>query len=173
MFLKHLCLLKDLETMLVNTIYTVFEEIQVVETAAYLLQCVNKIAHQPAIKSCAEKKAVELRVLFVKECQKTRHEFDNFHQHPPLRINEPPYAGTALWIAALIANLKRMWIAVCDATNELQFADNVEVVYGELSEALYAFQNQKYQDWLDTLAKLDSSQLQQKLDIVSNIFCNR
>lgn len=85
-------IVKDLETIFIQTIDRTFEEIQVLETAAHFLKRVSKSAHQPAIKLCTEKKAIELRVLFLKECQMARNEFDEFHQLPPLRISEPPFS---------------------------------------------------------------------------------
>jgi hypothetical protein len=159
---------KDLETILIETINRTFDEIQVVEAAAHFLKCLNRSAYRPAIKSCAEKKAMELQMLFLKECQKTRHEFDAFHKQPPLRINEPPYAGPALWTAALSANLKRTLDVVHDATSHIKFDGKIEVVYTELQVALSTFQTQKYEDWLETFSDFDSSQLQIKLELVSD-----
>jgi len=102
--------------MLVNTINGALAPIQVVDAVAHLLQIFHKLAHRPAIKNCVEKKSMELRSLFLKQCHKIRHEFDDYHRKPPLRMNEPNFAGSALWAKALCAFVEKGWLSLCNAT---------------------------------------------------------
>ena len=153
--------------MLVNTINRALEQIEVIDAAGHILQIVHKLAHRPTIKNCAEKKSIELRALFLQQCQKVRHEFDDFHRKPPLRVNEPSFAGAALWANALCTFIEKGWMSVCKATGpSADYDDNLEATCVDLKSALYSYPEHNYKDWLDTLSDLDPSQLQERLDQV-------
>ena len=155
--------------MLTSTINGALEKIQVIDTAAYLLCTFHKIAHRPAIKHCVDKRSMKLRALFLQQCQKTRHEFDDFHRNPPSRLNEPSFAGSALWAKALCTLVENGWLSVCNATSQnSEYDDNLESTYLELITALSAYQQQKYSDWLQSLSELDTSLLQERLDQVGS-----
>ena len=38
-----------------------------------------------------------------------RHEFDENRRRPPLRPNEPPYAGSAVWAHSLARGVEEAW----------------------------------------------------------------
>lgn len=153
--------------MLVNIIHGALEQVQVIDAAAHLVQIFHRIAHRPAIKHCMEKRAIELRGLFLRQCQKIRHDFDNNYRRPPLRKNEPIGAGSALWANALCASLETGWNSICNASVEsVKYDSNVEKVYSELVQALTMYRKQKYLDWIESLAGLDASELQERLDQV-------
>jgi len=156
--------------MLVNAINGALEQVQVVDAAAHLLQIFHKIAHRPAISNCMEKRTMELGGLFLRQCQKIRQEFDNNHRSPPLRKNEPVGAGSALWASALCTSVEQSWNSLCNSSaRNLELDDHVESVFSELVRSLTMYQTQKYTDWIESLAGLDASQLQDKLDQVSFI----
>ncbi len=153
--------------MLVNAINRALDQIEVIDVVGHTLQIIHNLAHRPTIKNCAEKKAVEMRALFLKQCQKVRHEFDDFHRNPPLKVDEPYFAGAALWAKSLFLFVENGWTSVCNAMGPTTVHDDsLELTVADLKSALFSYQQQKYRDWLDTLLDLDPAELQEQLDQV-------
>ncbi len=154
--------------MLINAINRALDQIEVVRVAGHILQIVHKLAHHQTVKYCAKKKSIELRTLFQQQCQKVRREFDSFHRKPPLRINEPNFAGGALWAKALSDVIEEGWVVVLQATEpDTKYNDGLELVVDDLKSALHAYQQQMYKKWLETMSKPDPSLFQELLDQVN------
>lgn len=148
--------------MLVNTINGALEPIEVIDAAAHLVQLVCNLAHRPTIKNCAEKRCLKLRDLYLQQCNRLRHEFDDCHRLPPLAMNHPRFSGSALWVKALCSFVKRGWYSVCSSTGA-NIDINSKGAYTDLNGALQAFQHKKYKDWSGVLLDQDHSHLQDRL----------
>jgi hypothetical protein len=113
-----------------------------------------------------------VRNLFLEQCQAIRQEFYDLHRTPPLRINEPRYAGSALWAKALCTTVEEGWDLVNKAKTNSKIPDGGDLDYtcGSLISALQAYQRQKYDTWLDMIAAIDSVAIQKRLDQVSCSF---
>ena len=157
---------QDLDAIYTNMIHKAFEPVLVIEIAVDMLKQFQKLAHRQAIRSCVQKKEHHVCSLFSKHCQKIRQEFDSFHREPPLRINEPQFSGSALWAQSLCSIIKNESILVCSATDKVT-AIAVELESKNLIAALTAFQHNCYNDWLLTLASMDSESIEARLDQVS------
>lgn len=144
------------------------EQIKVIQAAANLLQVFRKLAHRPVIKHNTEKRYLDLRAMFQKQCTFIRREFDDCHRRPPLKINESSFAGSALWAKSRSAFIEK---GIEDIRNSIgdvsNFDDSLDVICAELVAAFDAYQNQKYEDWLDTIETMNSNKLQERLDQVS------
>ena len=74
-----------------------------------LLELFGGLATRSAIKQHVEKKTSETYLLFVRELDRTRKEIDENRAKPPLRVNEPQYAGAALWAHQHAAWMTATW----------------------------------------------------------------
>jgi hypothetical protein len=156
---------------MVGVINSSFESIQVIAAAAHLLQVFRKYSLRQSVWQCWNNKAIDLLGLFSGKCNTIRQEFETLHRNPPLRKNEPYYAGAALWSRALRSIIEKDWDVIEEATLFAQIPkstrDDVETSYEQLTAALRAYQKQKYTDWLSTLQDIDSIFFQERLDMVS------
>ena len=157
---------QDLDAIIINIINKAFEQVKVIETAIHLLLSFREMAHRSAIQLCVSKKSFDVRNLFKKQCQSIRQEFDDFHRKPPLRMNEPRYAGAALWARALFLTVDDGWNLVKESTTKSD-VDDLEGFVENLKSALYSYQSQKYNDWLGTFSDMDSASFQERLNEVS------
>ena len=156
--------------MLINIINKAFDGVQVVQTSITLLLSFHHLAVRPAIQQCVSSKAGEVKSLFKKQCQSLRQEFDDFHRNPPLRMNEPCYAGAALWANGLNCFIDDSWALLKDI-NIMEEKDLSELsgLVNDFQFAIFSYQSQKYSTWLETFARLDTSSFQELLNQV-NIF---
>ncbi|GMI21327.1 hypothetical protein TeGR_g3290 [Tetraparma gracilis] len=157
---------KDLEVMYANVINTAFEGITQVSVGVVLLEIFYSLAKRETIKRCVEKKTAEIYALFISQCQGIRSEFDECRKAPPLRPNEPQYAGTALWARSLSTMVQEAWGMLQDAkylvpTREQEDAEHH---FNKLMGTLNDFKLQHYQQWVDTLQSIDSTELQRRLE---------
>ena len=157
--------------MIIGVINSSFKNIQVIPAAAHLLQIFRRLALRQSIWNCWNKQALDLIALFSKNCNAIRQEFETYHRKPPLHPNEPNYAGAALWSRALRLTIEKNWKIINEATLSSNIPDNTwddaKELYEQLRVALYAYQKQKYSDWLFTLEEVDSSFFHERLSMVS------
>jgi dynein heavy chain len=147
-------------------INTAFEGITQVSVGVVLLEIFYSLAKRETIKRCVEKKTAEIYALFISQCQGIRSEFDECRKAPPLRPNEPQYAGTALWARSLSTMVQEAWGMLQDAkylvpTREQEDAEHH---FNKLMGTLNDFKLQHYQQWVDTLQSIDSTELQRRLE---------
>ena len=157
---------KDLEVMYANVVNTAFDGISQVSAGVVLLEIFYSLAKRETIKRCVEKKTEQIYALFISQCQGIRHEFDEQRKSPPLRPNEPQFAGTALWARSLSTMIQEAWALLQEAkylvpTRE---AEDAELHFNKLMGTLNDFKTQHYQHWVDTLATIDSTELQRRLE---------
>lgn len=107
---------KDLEVMYTNMISASFEGVNCVAEAVGVLQIFQSLAKRDAIKRCVEKKNSDLYLLFIHDVEEVRREFDENRREPPLRNDEPRWAGSALWATALAQNVEHSWSLLQAAT---------------------------------------------------------
>ena len=157
---------KDLEVMFANVVNTAFDGVTQVNAGVNLLEIFYSLAKRDSIKRCVEKKTAEVYVMFIKQCQSVRHEFDEKKKSPALRVNEPQYAGPALWARSLAVMCQESWAALQNAKylTLLREADEAKEIYEKLMNVLNDFTKMFYQNWVDSIEKIDSSELQRRLD---------
>jgi len=158
---------KDLDERFINTINAAFKPIKEIKIAAKIFQSFRKIVHRRVVNICLDKKASDICELFKKECEQVRNEFDDHHRNPPLRKDEPPFAGPALWAQALCKDIEDKWhvlevVAQGDSSGLL--SDAKEKKEG-LLEALQGYQRQKYESWMAiTSNAMNTIELRYRLD---------
>lgn len=154
--------------MFINTIHRAFEPVKELKIAVSLLQSFRDISRRHVIRLCLVKKATDVCQMFMKDCQLIRIEFDDYHRNPPLRRDEPRYAGPALWAESLKKDIERKWSIVESAVkNDIPAEVLTEAAEKKMNliDALHGYQRQKYQDWMAvTSASIDSNELRYRLD---------
>ncbi|GMH50243.1 hypothetical protein TrRE_jg3287 [Triparma retinervis] len=157
---------KDLEVMYANVITTAFDGVAQVSAGVILLEIFYSLAKRLGIKRCVEKKTADIYSLFIKQCQSIRSEFDEQRKSPPLRPNEPQYAGTALWARSLSVMVQEAWAMLQGAKYLVTTRESIEAeeVFNKLMGVLNDFKSQHYQHWVETLEEIDSTELQKRLE---------
>ena len=87
--------------MFANVINAAFEGNSSVAEGVTLVETFFNLAKRDAVRKCVEKKATEMIQLFLKQVLKIRSELETSRNNPPLRMQEPQYAGSALWAHSL------------------------------------------------------------------------
>ena len=82
--------------MFTNVINGAFESTSTVAEGVILTETFFRLAKREAVKRCVDKKAAEIQHLFITQVMKTRSEFDTSRLNPPLRMQEPQFAGIIL-----------------------------------------------------------------------------
>ena len=131
-----------------------------------LLETFYLLARHDAIKLCVEKKTSDIYLLFKEQVERIRHEFDERRRRPPLRINEPQFAGSALWAKSLAAMVTESWDLLQGAKYLVRTreAGDAEAAYTSLLTVLNDFKAIRHGHWAEDLHALDSVALQSKLE---------
>jgi dynein heavy chain len=111
------------------------------------------LAKRDAIKRCIERKAFEVLHMFLKEVQITRGEFEQSRQNPPLRQQEPQYAGSALWahgLAELVKNSYEKIVLLKQMLNPRDFEEGKEN-YTTLMAVIKDFKHARYNQWIENV----------------------
>jgi hypothetical protein len=152
---------------IINVINKTFSQVVVIDDAIQMLITFQKLAHRGQIKICVTKKANDVRTLFKNQCHSIRKEFDDFHRSPPLRVDEPQFAGAALWAQSLSKTIDHGWALVCrHAIESEKDIDDLEIFVNDLKSAIHSYQCQKYDDWICTFVDLDATDFQERLNQV-------
>lgn len=160
--------MKDLEVMMQNVINSAFESVTTVVAGVDLLEAFSELAKREAIKRCVTKKTAEVFQLFGRELDQIRLEFDQFRVSPPLRADEPRFAGAALWARGLQERAENDWSHLQTAShylNKTREAEEVKATYDTLVQVLEDFSMKMYQDWMTQMHGLDQAHMLQKLEI--------
>jgi dynein heavy chain len=157
---------KDLEAMYTNMISASFEGVNCVTEAVGVLQIFQSLAKRDAIKRCVGKKNSDLYLLFIHDVEEVRREFDENRRAPPLRNNEPHWAGSALWAASLAQNVQHSWSLLRAASYFMAAGgtNEAEIAYKALMSVVGEYKASRYKSWVNSMGALDSSTLQAKLD---------
>ena len=158
---------KDLEVMFTNVINASFDAISTVAEGAVLVDTFFLLAKRETVKRCVERKASELQQMFLKQIQSVRAEFENGRQNPPLRLQEPTFAGSALWANSLGSIIKDSYDNLIKIRHILLPRDYKEAKenYLQFMSVIKDFKQSRYQHWLEDLTeKAKDNGLQTRLD---------
>lgn len=157
---------KDLEVMYTNVIGTAFEGVQRIPDCVALLEIFYSLAKLDAIKRCVEKKTAEVYELFIRQVERTRHEFDENRRNPPIRESEPEFAGAALWARSLGVMIHQNWALLKESTFLLHSreTDEAEMAYKSLMTVVNDFKLNRYQAWVERLNAMDPTNLLKRLE---------
>jgi dynein heavy chain, axonemal len=152
--------------MYTNVIGTAFEGVARVQDGVALLEVFYTLAKRDAIKRCVEKKTAEIFELFIRQVERTRHEFDENRRNPPLRENEPEFAGAALWARSLGAMVHLSWALLQESKFLVRGreAADAEASYHALMTVLNEFKLNRYQAWVDRVNSMDPGNMLRRLE---------
>ena len=158
---------KDLEVMFTNVINAAFESTSTVAEGVILTETFFRLARREAVKRCVDKKATEIQHLFINQVVKTRSEFDLSRLNPPLRMQEPQYAGSALWAHGLAALVTESYESLARLREILTTRDSEEAheAYTALISVIQDFKQARYNQWAaDVAEKAKDNGLQVRLE---------
>lgn len=101
------------------------------------------------------------------QVERTRHEFDENRRNPPIRENEPEFAGAALWARSLGAMMHQNWLLLKESESFLVHSretDEAEAAYRSLMTVVNDFKLNRYQAWVDRLNAMDPANLLRRLE---------
>ena len=158
---------KDLEVMYTNVINAAFECTTTVSDSVHLVETFFWLAKRDTLRRAVEKKAVETVAKLVHQMSTSRTEFENLRVNPPLRLNEPQYAGSALWAHSLLADIREGYTAIqkikeiIDKVNMDELKSNFET----FSTVIKEFKENRYKVWIEQLnEKAKDNGLQARLE---------
>ena len=156
---------KDLEAMTQNVINAAFDAISTIHGGVDLLQAFQTIAKREAIRRCIEKRIIDVFNMFKSNVAYVRNAFEKNKLNPPLSATEPQYAGAALWARSMLISvqedlqrLDRLW-----QTRTTEKEEAFESFEG-LKSVLKDFIQKKYNDWLEDLNSLGTTNLTSRLE---------
>lgn len=156
---------KDLEAMYANVMNAAFDGVTRVAEAVGLLETFRGLAQRDAIQRCVEKKTAEAYLLFNRTIEDVRRDFDENRRTPPLRPQEPKWAGSALWAKALATIVEDAWVLLKNVGHHRpREAEEAEAAYRQFIAVLNDYKASRYKGWLDSLCELDGAALQVKLE---------
>ncbi len=162
---------KDLEVMYTNVINASFESATTVADNSHLVATFFWLAKSDSIKRAVEKKAMESMQKLLNQISSSRTEFESQRANPPLRLNEPQYAGSALWGHALLADIKEGYTALLSIKEIFGKAEMAELTagYEVFANVIKDFKEARYKMWMEMLndkAKDDGLQLRLQKNIM-------
>jgi dynein heavy chain len=158
---------KDLEVMFTNVINNAFEGTTTVVDQVHLTETFFWLAKRDAVKRCVERKATETITKLMNQITQSRTEFESRRGHPPLRLNEPQYAGSALWANSLLVAIKEGYEALQRIVHLSTPRDIEELVdsYNIYLTGINDFKLSRYNTWMDNLnEKAKNNGLQVRLE---------
>jgi len=104
--------------------------------------------------------------MFTKQIEQTRHEFDEDRRNPPLRENEPEFAGAALWARSLAKMVQQNWELLRSSQFLLHTreADDAETAFHALMTVLNDYKLNRYQAWVERINAMDPQNLLRRLE---------
>ena len=144
---------KDLEVMYTNVLNAALEGNSTVSEGVILIETFSRLAKREAIKRCVDKRASDTQNLFMKLVLWTRSEFDSSRLNPPLRAQEPQYAGSALWAQSLATLVTESYDSLIRLKNILSVRDFEEAkeAHTALISVIQDFKVSRYNQWVDDL----------------------
>ncbi|RQM24639.1 hypothetical protein B5M09_005107 [Aphanomyces astaci] len=158
---------KDLEAMTQNVINAAFDSVSTISAGCDLLQAFQTIAKREAIRRCVEKRTVDVYGMFKAEVVTVRNLFEKNKAVPPLSITEPQYAGAALWARGLQLRVKEDLARLALLTSLPPGAvelDEAQTQFDGLKAVLHDYIQKKYNDWIDELNSLGTTNLNSRLE---------
>lgn len=146
---------KELEMHTTKVFDRAAEQCATVGQGVELLESFYKLAKRPAIKQCADRNAMRVYDLFRRSMERVKQEFEAGRHAPPLRGDEPQYAGAALWARGLRQRVAQDWELLegarymrVPAEDKEAVRSNVEQLVTELDDYIMA----QYRDgWMQDM----------------------
>jgi len=105
--------MKDLDNMYEAIIDQAFKNISTVEQGVEMLEAFDSLAKRSSIKLTVTKKAQDVLVLFNKEIEKVKQEYENLiKKQDQYRLQYGKYSGPALWVRSFIHRLEKQKEAI-------------------------------------------------------------
>ena len=156
---------KDLEAMTQNVINAAFDAVSTIPGGVDLLMAFQTIAKREAIRRCVEKRILDVYSMFKSNVKGVRNAFEKNKLNPPLSATEPEHAGAALWARSMLIKtqqeLKRLAHLWRPSGNE---KEDAEESFEGLKTVLNDFIQKKYNDWIEELNGLGSTNLTSRLE---------
>jgi len=111
--------LKDLEVMMVNVMSSAWDGVSSVSDGVQLLEAFHHLAVRSNMRQNVERKTTELYQLFVAELEWVKGEFLKRKKEAPVLMNQPRYAGTALWAKALLMRIQHSHASLASSSHYL------------------------------------------------------
>jgi dynein heavy chain len=159
---------KDLEVMYTILINAAFDNISSIADGVSLAETFLRLAKRDMIQRCVEKKISELHQTFLKQVQSIRSEFEHQRMSPPLRSQDPKYAGSALWAHGLATTVSQDYQLLSRLTNGVNERDveDAKEACATLVSVTNEFKKNRYEHWIEDLSeKAKENGLQKRLDI--------
>lgn len=158
---------KDLEVMYNLIINAAFENNSTVCDGVTLVETFYRQAKRYTIIQFVKRKATDTNNMFCRQVKDIREEFEKSRTNPPLRMQEPQYAGSALWAHSLSALVKESYECLKRlqyVLMERDFEESREAMIS-LTSVVQDFKLARYNSWLEDLhAKAANNGLQLRLE---------
>lgn len=145
---------KDLEVLFTNVITGAMEINATVSEGVSLVEMFQSLAKRDAVKRCVERKAADLKLMFTRQIQSCRSEFETNKNDPPLRPLEPPFAGSALWANSFSIMIDKSYESLQRLKGVLLDADfdDATIAYTQFMFDIKKFKANRFQQWADDLS---------------------
>ena len=157
--------MRDLEAMMSNVINVAFEGVTHIPSAVELLEAFASLACRPNVHKAVERKAQEVYAMFLTQMLDTKAYYEAHADNPPLKPNEPHFAGAALWARGLQARVERDWqaLAKCHFLAGGKLAESAGRTFDEHMTAYDENIRRQYALWMSSLHGTDQAVLGKRL----------
>ena len=154
--------MRDLEVMMQNVINAAFDGVKSITVAAELLEAFSHLAKRPNIQRAVDKRAAAVYAMFKAAMDSTKAYFEAHRLDPPLGLDEPKYAGSALWAKGLQADVERDWqqLEACHFITPCKEQAAALETYEDLMSVFEEHIRKKYSEWMTELSGTDQGALQ-------------
>ena len=120
------------------------------------------VVRRDAVMRAVETHASHMYSLFADELHEVKRQFDVNRQNPPIQDNHPRAFGAVHWASQLLSRLENGFAALrrAFADGELPHLPEIidlHTVYDMTVPQIELFINEKYQEWINTMSKMDVS----------------
>ena len=158
--------MRNLEHMMQNVINVAFDDVTTVKRGVHLLEAFSQLAHRGGIKHTMQKKTAEVYSLFIRKMQEVKRYFEENKSEPPLRLEEPQYAGAALWARGLMASVDKDKEALdaCHFVVRGKEAEDADGIYDRLVASIEEYMQEQHSAWNAEFQEAEPQALHQRLN---------
>jgi len=142
-----------------------FNSIDTISVAVEVLEAFQFLARTEEMRDCLLKQAHRVRILFVRQCDLVRSEFDERRRDSAAKESfEPRLAGAARWAQSMSDYMAHNWNLLNDSKCKIvQENDEAYATRLSLMSALDLFKMQCFQTWTDKFQGDVVNQLQNRI----------
>jgi len=142
-----------------------FNSIDTISVAVEVLEAFQFLARTEEMRDCLLKQAHRVRILFVRQCDLVRSEFDERRRDSAAKESfEPRLAGAARWAQSMSDYMAHNWNLLNDSKCKIvQENDEAYATRLSLMSALDLFKMQCFQTWTDKFQGNVVNQLQNRI----------